>query len=562
VERHRLEFPSLGPAYDWGAGLALAPDGSGMVYADRTEGGEVALFFKARGDEDGVLLPGTQEARDPTFSPDGAWVAFRQDGRLVKRPVRGGAPVTLAEGVDRGASGIHWMEDGRILFELDEGDRLARIAEDGGSPVDTLGDVGALRWLHGIEGADFALVVGCGGGCGLGLADFATRQVEYILDGVDRAWYLPSGHIVYVRDDGAVFAAPFDVETRQLGALGVPLFEGVRTQAGLANMVLGGDGTMVYVRGGMNGVGGDREYLVWVDRKGVFEPVDPSWPISDLDAPALSPDETRLAVVVYADVPEVWVKELPDGPLTRVSDPRFRALAPVQWTPDGRSLVYARNGDGRSEMVRIRADGSQSGAEILLNSPVIIGLPSLTPSGDGFVYNTMNRPRDIGFADGNTDTLALILRRESSETAPVLSPDGRWLAYVSDVTGDREVFVRPFPDVDDSRVQISVGGGNEPMWSRDGGEIFYKSGGMLVAATVEVGSALVVTSRTELFEMGRDYIARPEARGYDVSRDGRRFLMVRNAEAPGLVDGEAPEATLVLVQNWFTELAAFLGEGN
>ncbi|MEJ2205301.1 MAG: protein kinase, partial [Gemmatimonadota bacterium] len=225
VERLKLEFPSPGPGHFWGGTMALAPDGSGMIYPDSDGNGGIALYYKARGDEEGRLLPGTEDARDPTFSPDGTWVAYRQDGFLVKRPILGGAPVTLADGVDQGASAVHWMRDGRILFELTQGDRLARIAEDGGSPVDTLGDVGTMRWLQGIEGADYALVVRCSGGCRLGLADFATREVEIILDAVERAWYLDSGHIVYVRDDGAVFAAPFDVATRTLEASGTPLFE-------------------------------------------------------------------------------------------------------------------------------------------------------------------------------------------------------------------------------------------------------------------------------------------------------------------------------------------------
>jgi serine/threonine-protein kinase len=562
VERHKLEFPSLGPGTFWGGAMALAPDGSGMVYADASGDGEQALYYKGRGEAEGTLLPGTEGARDVAFNPDGTWVAFRQDGRLLKRPIRGGAPVTLTVGVDRGASAIHWMKDGTILFELDEGDRVARIAEDGGSPVDTLGDVGSMRWLQGIEGADFALVVNCAGGCSLGVADFATRQVEYILDGVDRAWYLPSGHIVYVRTDGAVFAAPFDVDTREMGSVGTPLFEGVRTAVGLTDMVLGDDGTMVYVRGGSGASAGDREYLVWADRDGTFEPVDPDWALSDLDAPSLSPDGTRVALGVYGQVPEIWVKELPAGPFTRVSDPGSLAFAPVQWTPDGRSLVYARVlQEGGVQIVRVRADGSQSDAEVLFSSPVRIGHPSLTPSGDGFVFHTSNRPQDIGFADGTTDSLTLILDRESGEMAPALSPDGRWLAYASDAAGELEIFIRPFPNLGDSRVQVSIAGGTEPVWSRDGAELFFRSGGSLMAAGIRADSALEVTSRTELFEMGRDYISRAGSRGYDVGADGRRFLMVRNAEAAGPEESEAPEATLILVKNWLTEVARMLGEG-
>jgi serine/threonine-protein kinase len=559
VQRQKLEFPALGPAYPWGTGIALAPDGSGMIYADRTDARQVALFYKARGDEDGTYLPGTEDARDPTFSPDGEWVAFRHNRLLVKRPVRGGAPVTLAEDVDGGSSAIHWMKDGTILFELDEGDRLARISEDGGSAVDTLANVGTMRWLQGIEGADFALVVSCSGGCRLGLADFATREVEYILDGVDRAWYLESGHIVYVRDDGAVFAAPFDVDARQLGALGVPLFQGVRTQMGNASMVLGDDGTMVYVRGGTQGGGGDHEYLVWTDRSGDFEPVDSDWAPDDLGGAFLSPDGTRIAVGVFGDLPEIWVKELPAGPLTRISDPGYGSMIPVEWTSDGRSLVYGRFRGDVTEIVRIRADGSQAEAEVLFTTTVAIGQPSLTPSDDEFVYTIMTRPRDVAFASGTSDSITLVLDREYDETAPTLSPDGRWLAYVSDVTGAREVFVRPFPEVEHSRIQVSVGGGSEPLWSRDGTELFYKSGGRLVAAAVRADPDLQVTARTALFEVGEDYIARNGSRSYDVSLDGRSFLMARNVEAAGPQEADTPDATLILVQNWFTEVEAILG---
>jgi hypothetical protein len=379
---------------------------------------------------------------------------------------------------------------------------------------------------------------------------------------VDRAWYLPSGHIVYVRSDGAVFAAPFDVESRTLGSQAVPLFEGVRTAVARADMVLGQDGTVLFVRGNSGPGGGDTEYLTWVNRDGTFEAVDPAWAPDDLDAPSLSPDGGRVALGVWNEVGEIWVKELPDGPLTRISDPGKPAMSPARWTPDGRSVVYRRGNDGTSEIVKIRADGSQGEPEVLFRSSVSLGLPSLTPDGEGFVYVTWNRPRDIGFADGSSDSINFVLEREFNETGPALSPDGRWLAYASDVTGDQEVFVRPFPNVGDSRVQVSVGGGSEVVWARDGSELFYRSGPMLMAAEVGTDPAFEVVERTELFEMGRDYISRPGAVSYDVSPDAQRFLMVRNLEAPGPEEEERPEATLILIENWFTELARFLGEGN
>ncbi len=544
----------------WGRHLALAPDGSGMVYPDKEgTGSGWVLYYKPRGTVEGTMLPGTERAHDLVMSPDGQWVAFIKDGHVVKRPVQGGATVTLADDAGDNYTALDWLDDGRILYEVEDGDMLVLISEDGGTPPDTVADPNSLRWARALPGGDAALLLDCPG-CRLGIADFASREITYVLDDVARAWYVPTGHIVYVRADGAVFANAFDLKTRTLAAGGTPLFSGVRAGMGWADMVVGDDGTVVYMSGTSGE--GNVENLVWADADGTVVPVDPAWGSQNLAAPALSPDETRIAVPIIdgAGNVDLWVKELPAGPLTRLTRGGGQATHP-KWTPDGRSVAYLFSARGEQDQVRrIRADGSQPEADVLFAPDTTVGDIDLGPGGNGLVFRTETGSNpDIGYWDGESDSIAWLLASEFAEMAPTLSPDGRWMAYTSNVAGDLEVFVRPFPDVTESRTQVSINGGTEPAWSRDGDALYYRTSDALMAASFTADTTFRVDARAELFAMGPRYIDRWWSRSYDVGRSGR-FLLVQNAEAAG--GDAAAGATMILVENWFTELEALLGKGN
>jgi serine/threonine-protein kinase len=556
VLRQNIAMPSVGPMVRWGLMMALAPDGSGMVYLDQNENGEQALYYKARHETEGTPLPDTDDVDAVAFSPDGLTIVFNQRGNLVTRPVRGGAATTLATGVDGGTPG------GTILYEIADGDQVGRIPGDGSAPTDTVIRMGSLRWVHGIEGHESALVLRCPG-CDLGVVDLETGELEELLREVARAWYVPTGHIVYVRSDGAVYATPFEPGTREMGAIGTPLFEGVRTGNGWADMVVADDGTMIYVSGPGLGMG-NFESLTWVGRNGDIESVDPEWANEDLNPGTLSPDGRRVAVGVVGDgSADVVVHELPDGPRTRLTSGTRRYFDPV-WTPDGRSLVYVElNGDSAT-LLRMRADGSSPIPDTLLGPLTArFGFPQLTPDGSGIVFSDFSGDDpDVGFLDVGSDSLVTLFATDFVEFAPTVSPDGRWLAYTSNITGQFEVFVRPFPDVMSGRTQVSNGGGTEPVWAKDGGELFYRSeGGFLVAAAYRTDSTFVVESRTDLFEYGESqFIARVPGRSYDVDASGERFLVVRYRWVP--TEGqEALHADMILVQNWFEELRQRLGEG-
>jgi hypothetical protein len=271
-----------------------------------------------------------------------------------------------------------------------------------------------------------------------------------------------------------------------------------------------------------------------------------------------------LAVGVASDAGwDVVVHQLPDGPRTRLTAGDGRYFNPV-WTPDGRSLVYLDLTGDSARILRLPADGSSPTPDTLLG-PLLgdLGFPQLTPDGSGMVFvDFTGDDPDIGFLEVGSDSMATLFATDFAELAPTVSPDGRWLAYTSNITGELEVFVRPFPDVMSGRTQVSNGGGIEPVWAKGGGELFYRSESSLVAAAYRADSTFVVESRTELFEFGEDrYITRFLGRSYDVDATGQRFLTVRYPGGPADAQ-EFQAADMILVQNWFEELRQRLGGGS
>ena len=291
----------------FGRYAAMAPDGSSMILPVE---GQLAL--KMQSSTEITPIPGTEGARDVVYSPDGQWITYAVGTELFKRPIVGGSPVRLAEDADGATFGMDWLDDGTILYEWFHGDEpdgrtrgIAQIPDDGGEPVAVFWpeDQIAPVWVHGLPGARGALVISCltGTTC---TADRAQLHVvnlqdltfELILEQVIRAWYAPTGHLVYVRADGALFAVPFDLDGLAITGSAIPLFDGVRVTLGWADMRLVPDGTLLYVEGSAAGGFGLQRLLV-VDLEGREEalPLDP------------------------------------------------RAIHRLSWSPDGQSVAYSLN---------------------------------------------------------------------------------------------------------------------------------------------------------------------------------------------------------------------------
>jgi Tol biopolymer transport system component len=561
VFRQRIHPPGDGPVTQWARYFALAPDGSSMVYRD-TVGLESGyqLWVKDRESAEGRPLSGTTNARDVVYSPDGQWIAYTIGTDFIKRPLQGSGTVTLLEGMDNGTVGTSWMADSTILCEQ-EGNTLVRISQEGGPPPDTVFSFSSdlLMRVRGLPGEDAALAVVCpDGSCPRGsvlyAVDLQADTAWMVQDEVLDAWYVTTGHVVWVRRDGAVFATPFDLDRLEMGDNDQHLFEGVRVSSTTADMEMGKDGTAIFLQG--NATSDDWE-PVWVDRAGREETME-SGLSGDLSSPALSPDGELLAVDVGVEgFSEIWISDLRRGSIDQLTVERLGRYP--SWTPDGSSVTFCSFPAGNEDVWIRRADGTTD-AELLIDYDRDLAEAVWSADGTWLIARTVNRGDTVGDILGwrmGTDAEPVpLVDTEFTEVTPALSPNGRFLAYTSNRLGLYQVYVQPFPNVEDGRWPISVETGIEPVWSRDGRELFYRRGatGDLVAVEVETEGNFAIGEERVLFPAGR-YRAFTSHPQYDVERDGQRFVMLRPVGMPE----EIPDPPMIQIQNFFTELQRRVG---
>jgi len=526
---------------------ALPPDGSGILFRDTVDG-KAGSWWKPGSQVMASYMPELDRAVSPAFSPDGRWIAFARQGHLLKQSPDGAVSLLLADSVSTDFSpAIDWLSSGEIYFEGLNHD-LLRIPREGGRAelVATEEVVGRPFHVSGAPDGTGVLVAGCVRTCEtavprLSFVDFERDTVVLLRAGVWMAWGMPDGYVVMVDGQGTVSAAHFEPED---GALGepIPLLKGVRVSP-FPEMAMGSDGSILYIPGGVEP---NVRMPVWVDREGHAEPVDPDWPpLWDTRSLSLSPDGRRLAVGMRNNPnplgEQIWIKELPGGPLAplTVGPQEARRAA---WTPDGRSLVVITqfqqaDSTWASFVSTIPADASSLDPQPLLRPEGEI--LEVVFSSDGRTVAV--RTGDAATGQGNiafaslegTPELKPFLESGAGEYSIDLSPDDRWLAYVSEVSGRPEVFVRPFPGPG-PRVQVSMGGGVEPRWAHNGRELFYRSfptpgpnrePPFMVTARVRTEPTFHVEGTERLF---RDpYFRGNHIRLYDVTLDDARFIFVR-----------------------------------
>lgn len=570
VIRERIAPIGEGMARPVGTYAALAPDGSSMVYAMEVEEGRGwQLWIKPRGVADATPLSGTEMAQNAVYSPDSEWIAFVSEGELKKRNLRDGSVITLASGTGGGEVAVAWQDDGTILYEPAGGDpSLVRIPETGGGPVDTVATYEGyeqLAFAGPLPGSKGVLVTRCRAGCGadmeLGILDLESGETVDLFEEVMRGWYVPTGHLIYVRPDGSVLAAPFDLDALEVTRAGTPLFEGVAAVVSSPQIAVGLDGTVLYMEGQADRWAGD---VVWVDREGRVTPVADDLTDRAFLNIALSPDDRRIALSIggmeggQAAPPQLWVKELPDGPLTRLTtDPGF-TRRPV-WTEDGRNISYVTNETGLYEARIIPADGSTAGSfEVLLQRERAVYEVFFTPDESGVLFREGNAnigAADLGILNLETNEVEEgFLASDFNERAVSLSPDGKWMAYASNASGRDEVFVRPFPSKS-GRTPISNAGGTNPVWAHNGSELFFiDAEGWMSVARFRADDEFVVESRTRLFDASPYRQWSPDWRRFDVESTDERFLMVRTV---GGEDGL--ERNFVVIRNFFEEVLERVG---
>ena len=481
--------------------------------------------------------------------PDGQWVAFISDGHLRKAPLTDGRIVTLAEIAESRA--IVWADDGSIVYSALVPPSVRRVRAEGGQASALVADsifgglgTGAVTML---PGSQSMLVVLCTAQCSvmsLHAVNLRTGSRKAVLDDVAQAWYIGRGQLLYVRSDGTLMLAPFDAKRLELGGPARPVTDRVSVGPGFSQLALSSSGTLAFVRADQSS---SLRRVVRVDSSGTVSTVDPGWsgPFHML---TLSPDGHRLALWSGAAALDqnIWVKELDTGPFTRLTfggtDRR------PAWSPDGRRMAFVRDTLGNSVVMVRAADGS-GGEQLVARLDRRVQEIAWSPDASWLVLRTDNGARGVGDlvgvrTGGDTTTLPLVAT-PFTELNPMISPNGRWLAYVSNESGANEVYVRPFPETRAGRWQVSVSGGAQPLWSRDGRRLYYLDAGQrLIAAEIATTGAFAVATRRTLFDAS-GFTTQSYQRSYDVAPDGQ-FLFLATL---GATDASAP-SRVVWADNW------------
>ena len=563
VTRLSLDLPDLRvntQTYS-GASFALAPDGSRLVFVAQPPGAAARLMVRERGELAPRVLEGTEGADGPFFSPDGRWIGYVSRGMLYKVAMAGGAPVFLADSAAADGPTGAWLASDRIVFATDS--RL-RSVSGGGGPTEVLEPgrslAAALIFPMPLPRGDAILITECTTNCvqmTLEALHLDTYRRDTILTNVARAWYLPTGHLVAIRQDGSLVGGRFDLKTLQFMAPPVPLLTGVHLELGaIPQLSIADDGTLVYLPSTQTGLGGTGATVARVDLQGKATALDPDWK-ETFSSLSLSPDGRRLAVSLLAgSISQLWVKQLDAGPLTRLTFDgtlNYRAA----WRPDGRTLSFTSDREGASAyLYRIRGDGSSKPERIHPGDTMQVDEAVWSRDGRWLVYRT-------GVSAGFRDVYARALSGDTAritvaagpydEYMPALSPDGRWMAYVSQESGGEEVYVRPFPATDRARWQISTAGGSAPAWAHSGRELFYVNRSDSLVAVDVTGTPDFQAGRGRALFSVTPFVILPFHRSYEVSPDDRSFIMLQRAGAFGV---EANRLTVVL--SWFDEVGAKL----
>ncbi|HEY3934389.1 MAG TPA: protein kinase [Gemmatimonadales bacterium] len=555
VERHYL---ALGDSVQLqrltldGPPMALSPDGSRLAFLGDTLS---RIWIKRRDALDPTVIAGTEGASSPVFSPDGAWIAYVANDHVKKVRVEGGASITLADSAGTGF-GVAWLDDGTLVYATASLLGLRRVNQSGGAVTVTVADSvykGLAPMLPTpLPRARGILFTVCASGCvtmGLHVLDFKTGKEKLLVNDAAMGWYLPNGGLFYVRRDGVALLVPFDLATLQMHGAAIPVLQGVALTLSVPALAWSLSGELIY---GTASAGTDIVTLQHADRSGKMVAFDPGW-TGEFNSFAMAPDGQRVAV--GANSPggglDIWIKQLDRGPFTRLTF-SGRDRRP-QWSPDGRDVAFVRDIASGGDVYVRAVDGG--GVERRL-AHLDRAIQELSWSRDGrwILVRT-----ETGAA-GNGDILAVrasgdtgvvrVATSKFTELQPSFSPDGRWVSYVSNETVTNEVYVRPFPNSDAGRWQVSNGGGGSPVWSPDGKELFFINGAnRLVAAELGTGPDFSVKELKPLFDATRfSYVGYHQA--FEVTRDGGFVFL-------GPLGGAATRATpLVQVDNWFADLRA------
>jgi serine/threonine protein kinase len=556
VERQAVRF-TIGPPEKGGftlglssVAIALSPDGSKVVFSASTGYSGPQLWVRALDAQSAQALPGTENGSSAFWSPDSRSIAFSADGKLKKITLSSGAVETLAEVQPTAGT---WSRDGVVLFIADNG-TLVRVPESGGTvtPVTTL-DASRSEsehvWPHFLPDGKhflyFAESIGKPENNAIFVGSLDSKDRKLLVKANSNPIYVPPGYLLYNRQ-GTLMAQPFDADRLQLTGDAVPIAEGLAFNpfGSYAPFSASDNGVLAYRGGG----GAVPLTLEWVSREGAAQPLAAT--PHNYTFPKISPDGKRVAVgIEEAGGGQVWVYDTTRDALSRLTFDGTTNVDPI-WTHDGKRIVFKGKGN---HLFWQPADGGGAAEQLTSDQRSRNDLPgNWSPDGQALLFMETLPVRDL-FVFSLKDRKAQPFDTgEVGASSPCFSPDGRWIAYTSNESGRTEVYVRPYPGPG-GKWQVSTDGGTEPAWNPKGRELFYRSGQKMMTVDYTEQSEFSAGKPKMLFE--GPYVPSPRSLAdYDVTSDGQRFLMLKNAEQkPG-------EISVVL--NWTEELKQKIPAGS
>jgi len=527
--------------------LAISPDGRTIAYVGA--GVDRLLYVRTIDQITPRPLAGTRNATTPFFSPDGRWIAYFTSGttlsrgKLVKIPVDGGEVVDIEDNLV--ANGGVWTPEGRIVLGTQaQTGGLSILAATGGTPVSAIdsiaGDPGLHRFPRLLPDGETVLFTSWNsvpGTARLGVASLRTHRSKIL----DLVGGMPlgvlDGYLVYLKAPSSIMAVAFDLKNWTTRGEPVQVLEGVSVDgSGGMRVAMNQRGDLLYE------VGADDRGLVLVNLEGKVTPL--LGKPGAYSSPRFSPDGKRIALDIATPAPDTWVYDRAGGTLDRVTTDGESDRP--EWMPDGKHLLVRRSRGGRSMLAEASANGSGP-SDSLLGFKDDVHEVTVGPDGRTIVFRSLTSGggRDLWSAQlGGSEPPRPVLATPFQELQPRLSPNGRWLAYLSDESGRLEVYVRPMTG-EGGRVRVSADGGNEVMWSPKGDRLFYRADRRMMVATVTAGNTFAVTQRALAFE--GDFVSFAPHANFDVSPDGQTLVMIVPASGG---------AHLVMVHDWLTEFRA------
>jgi serine/threonine-protein kinase len=524
----------------------VSPDGEWLVFVGTSPEGQF-LFRRRLEQLDAEVIPGTEDPSIPFFSPDGRWVGFHSNGRLRKVPMNGGPPVPIAD-LPR-VDGASWGDNGLIVFAVN-GDSLYTVPAAGGEPVSVAapdegwyvhpwmlpGGTAALARIQGVGTDDDAEVA---------VIDLDTGEAQVLAFGTRAAY--ASGYLLISGADGTLLAQPFDPRARRATGSAVAILDGLALAGpSIGEFAPSRNGGLVYWSGGL-GLG---ENLTLRSQGSEIDvPLPEPGNVEDL---SFSPDGRRIAMRLQAQggVGHVWIwdrEQRTQELLTVEGDNHF---SPV-WSPDGGRIAFSRDVAGTPPQIFVQPIDGSGPAELVLDiqEPAIPN--QFTADGRALLITSRGGDGDdddVGLLDLDEGTIRWLVTTPAHDYQAQISPDGRWLAYTSNRSGQAEVYVQPL-EGSGGRVQVSVGGGSSPRWAPAGEVLYFATGERqpLIAATVSTDGGFRVLRREETLEGPHD-LNGPDSGlptiTWDLSPDGEEFAVItRGGEGPG-------RPSYVWILNW------------